>query len=187
MPAVTERSTKPSLLNLVRLGHGTLGVVNLEKTRRWYEEVLGLDVIQTSPISLMVKKGTDQVYAVVETGQANEEMSMHNHNGLDVETVEEVDRAYELLLSVKDEYEIREILKPKTAHGDYSFFFCDLDGNWWEITKVRVGGHGRDFEEEDRDMTGLHDLVKERGVRAHMHDEKFREEAKAYRLAKAKH
>lgn len=175
MPAITERSNKPPLLNLVRIGHGTLCVTNLAKTRRWYEEVLGLNVIQTSPISLMVNKGTDQVYAVVEVGDSRPEMEIHNHNGFDVESREEVDKAYQQLLAVKDEYEIREIRKPQILHGDYTFYFCDLDGNWWEITHARPGGHVRDFKEPERDLTGRHEFVKERGVRAHMHDDKFRE------------
>jgi len=175
MPAITQRSTKPPLLNFKRIGHGTLGVVNIAKTRRFYEEVLGLNVIQTSPISIMVHKGTDQVYAVVEVGEKEEEMDRVNHNGLDVETVEEVDAAYQTLLKCKDEYEIREIRKPGTMHGDYCFYFCDLDGNWWEIVKTRPGGHVRDFDEPERDMTGRgEDLLNKRGVRVHMHDEAFR-------------
>lgn len=176
MPAITERSTAEPLLKFQRIGHGTLGVIELAKTRRFYEEVLGLDVIQTSPISMMVRKGTDQVYAVVEIGGRKDEMDRVNHNGLDVDTVEEVDAAYETLMRVKDEYGLREVRKPGITHGDYCFYFCDLDGNWWEIVKTRVGGHVLDFGEPERDMTGRgQDLVKKRGVRVHMHDEEFRE------------
>lgn len=175
MPAITERASVAPLLKFNRIGHGTLGVVDIAKTRRFYEEVLGLDVIQTSPISLMVKKGTDQVYAVVEVGENKEEMDRHNHNGLDVDSQEEVDAAYETLLRVRDEYGVREVRKPSIMHGDYCFYFCDLDGNWWEIVKTRIGGHALDFQEPERDMTGRgQDLVKKRGVKVHMHDEEFR-------------
>jgi len=177
MPAITQKSTAAPLLSFKRIGHGTIGVIDLAKTRRFYEEVLGLDVLQTSPISLMVRKGTDQVYAVVEVGADKEEMKRVNHNGLDVETAEEVDAAYETLLRVKDEYGLREVRKPGTMHGDYCFYFCDLDGNWWEIVKTRPGGHALDFLEPDRDMTGRgEEFLRKRGVRAHMHDPEFREQ-----------
>src|SRR3546814_16456515 len=108
----------------------SLGVVDLAKSRRFYEEVLGFDGIQTSPISMMIRKGTDQVYAVVEVGERKPDMARINHNGLDVDTDEEVDAAYETLVRVKDEYGLKEIRKPGTTHGDYCFYFVDLDENW---------------------------------------------------------
>ena len=83
MPAITDRAKTEPLLKTVRLGHGTLECADIVKTRRFYEEVLGLEVIQTSPLSLMIRKGTTHTYAVVETGKADKEMHMLNHNGLD--------------------------------------------------------------------------------------------------------
>lgn len=176
MPAITDRSTAEPLLKTVRLGHGTLECADIVKTRRFYEEVLGLEVIQTSPLSLMIRKGTTHTYAVVETGKADKEMHMLNHNGLDVGSPEEVDAAYELLQQVKDEYGIKTIQKPRHSHGDYAFYFCDLDGNWWEIVAVRPGGYAADFGEDDRDLTGRHELGSLRGsvTRIHTHDPEFR-------------
>ena len=176
MPTITDRSTAEPLLKTLRLGHGTLECIDLVKTRRFYEEVLGLEVIQTSPLSLLIRKGTNHTYAVVETGKADKEMPMLNHNGLDVGSPQEVDVAYELLQQVKDEYGIRKLQKPRQAHGDYAFFFCDLDGNWWEIVAVRPGGYAVDFGEEDRDLTGRHELDSLRGsvTHIHTHDAEFR-------------
>jgi catechol 2,3-dioxygenase-like lactoylglutathione lyase family enzyme len=176
MPAITDRSMAAPLLKTARLGHGTLECVDLVKTRRFYEEVLGLEVIQASPLSLMIRKGTTHTYAVVETGKADKEMPMLNHNGLDVGSPDEVDAAYELPQQVKDEYGIRKLQKPRQAHGDYAFFFCDLDGNWWEIVAVRPGGYAADFGEEDRDLTGRHELDALRGsvIHIHTHDAEFR-------------
>ena len=176
MPAITDRAKTEPLLKTLRLGHGTLECADIIKTRRFYEEVLGLEVIQTSPLSLMIRKGTNHTYAVVETGKADKEMPMLNHNGLDVGSPEEVDAAYELLQQVKDVYGIRKIQKPRRAHGDYAFFFCDLDGNWWEIVAVRPGGYAVDFVEDDRDLTGRHELDSLRGgvTHIHTHDAEFR-------------
>src|SRR3546814_11550072 len=86
--------------------------------RSFYEEVLGFDVIQTSPISMMIRKGTDQVYAVVEVGERKPDMARINHNGLDVDTDEEVDAAYEPPVRVNDEYGLKEIRKPGITNGE---------------------------------------------------------------------
>src|SRR3546814_16122172 len=103
-------------------------------------------------------------------------MARINHNGLDVDTDEEVDAAYETLVRVKDEYGLKEIRKPGITHGDYCFYFVDLDENWWEIVKTRPGlGHAEDFTDPERDLTGRgHEFVAKRGVHVHMHDPEFR-------------
>src|SRR3546814_5657918 len=82
-------------------------------------------------------------------------MARINHNGLDVDTDEEVDAAYETLVRVKDEYGLKEIRTPAITHGDDCFYFVDLDANWWEIVKTRPGlGHAEDFTDAERDLTG---------------------------------
>jgi catechol 2,3-dioxygenase-like lactoylglutathione lyase family enzyme len=158
--SITDRATRTPILSTVRLGHGTLECADLARTRRFYEEVLGLDVIQTSRKSLMIRKGTTHTYAVIETGKTAEERVL-SHNGLDVDTPEQVDAAYERILQVKDEYGIRKITKPRVSHGDRSFFFCDLDGNWWEIVAVRPGGYAMNFDDPASDLTGRHELEEE--------------------------
>jgi catechol 2,3-dioxygenase-like lactoylglutathione lyase family enzyme len=171
--SITERSTRPPLLNEIRrLGHGTLECVDLARTRRFYEEVLGLDVIQTSPISLMIRKGYDHVYAVVETGKAAREQDIMNHNGLEVEGDEAVDRCYEKLMAVQDEYGLRKIQKPHKQHGNYAFYFMDLDGNWWEIVSVGPGGYASALYDKNYDITGRHDL--DLGRTGHVNDPAIR-------------
>src|SRR3546814_9864801 len=82
----------------------------------------------------------------------------------------------ETLVRVKDEYGLKEIRKPGITHGDYCFYFVDLDENWWEIVKTRPGlGHAEDFTDPERDLTGRgHEFVAKRGVHVHMHDPEFR-------------
>src|SRR3546814_5091053 len=60
MAMITERSTKEPLLKVRRIGHGTLGVVDLAKSRRFYEEALGFGVLQTSRISMMIRKRSEE-------------------------------------------------------------------------------------------------------------------------------
>ena len=47
------------------LSHGTLGSRDLERTRKFYTEFLGLEVVQTSKISLLIRLGGNHAYAVV--------------------------------------------------------------------------------------------------------------------------
>ena len=59
--------------------------------------------------------------------------------------------------------------------GITRFYFCDLDGNWWEIVAVEPGGYANDYEER-LDLTGRHDLDHVTGsvARIHTHDPEFR-------------
>jgi catechol 2,3-dioxygenase-like lactoylglutathione lyase family enzyme len=175
MPAITDKYTGEPLLKLQRLGHGTLEVVDLVRSRRFYEEVLGLEVIQPSSRSMMVRLNTNHAYAVVETGKPSS-MTMLAHNGLDVGSAEAVHEAYTKLLEVKDKWGIKQLTEPRRMHGDTSFYFTDPDGNWWEIVAVREHGYAADFEDPDRDLSGLHEFDDEKGNVnfSHTHDPDFR-------------
>ena len=64
------------------LSHGTLGSKDLAATRNFYEEFLGLECAQTSKISMMIRLGSDHVYAVVQD-KRKPDMPRINHNGID--------------------------------------------------------------------------------------------------------
>jgi len=131
MSAPMVETAKDPALKLNFLSHGTLESKNLEKARDFYTEFLGLEVVRTSPISLLLRLGGANTIAVVEQKNRDEErMPLLNHNGLDVETQEEVDTAYETVIEQKDEWGLHKITKPILQHGTYSFFF----GTW--ITTV---------------------------------------------------
>jgi catechol 2,3-dioxygenase-like lactoylglutathione lyase family enzyme len=57
---ITKKSTKAPLLNIKFLSHGTLESRDLQASRRFYEEVLGLEVIQQ--IELM---GSDATFLTI--------------------------------------------------------------------------------------------------------------------------
>ena len=98
------------------ISHGTLGSKDLAQTRRFYEEFLGLEVVQTSPISLMIRLGGDHVYAVVQV-KDKPEMPRIYHNGLDVETPQEVDEAYRTVLANQETWGLHKApgRSPSTA------------------------------------------------------------------------
>ena len=60
-----------------------------------------------------------------------------------------------LALRFKDTYGIRQVLPIQDMHGVYSFYFEDLDHNWWEIQYYENGFvHDDYFDFGDRfDMT----------------------------------
>ncbi len=176
---ITDRSTKEPLLKTGPLNHGTLSCVDIVKSRRFYEEVLGMECIQVAPRTLVMRKGTEQTYSVIETGTEST-MPLINHNGFEVGSYEEVDDANQKLLAIKDEWGLKKVNKPMLIHADYTFYFEDFDGNWWEITSVRPGGLSADFDEREDgwDLTGLHDIDgindKQALNNVHTHNPEFR-------------
>jgi len=139
-----------SALKLKFLSHGTLESRELEKTRRFYEDCLGLDTIRTSPRSLMIRLGGENTIAVVENPR-KEAMALLNHNGLDVASREEVEQCHRILEEGKDRWGLKKITKPADQHGTYSFYFSDLDDNWWEILANPAGGYSWMFS-QGRDL-----------------------------------
>src|SRR5260370_8845870 len=88
------QGTKPApALKLNFLSHGTLESRDLAFSRRFYEEFLGLDVVQTSPISLLIRLGGPNSIAVVYSKNVRG-LNLLHHNGLHVRTPEDVDEAH---------------------------------------------------------------------------------------------
>ena len=143
-------------LKLNFLSHGTLESTDLDFTRKFYEEFLGLEVVKTSPISLMIRLGGNNTIATVKC-KTKQPMSLLGHNGLDVETKEEVDECYRIVMEQKDKWKLSKISKPILQHGTYSFYFWDADDNCWEILTNPEGGYRWLFEIGDQTGKGHHD------------------------------
>ena len=147
----TDRPAPALKLNF--LSHGTLESRDLAFSRRFFEEFLGLEVVQTSPISLLIRLGGPNTIAVVFSKQARE-MNLLNHNGLDVRTQEEVDEAHRTVCAEAEKWRLKKITKPHLQHGTYSFFFWDCDDNCWEILTNPAGGYSWLFEQGDQEGKG---------------------------------
>ncbi|MFT5438199.1 MAG: catechol 2,3-dioxygenase-like lactoylglutathione lyase family enzyme [Alphaproteobacteria bacterium] len=135
------------------ISHGTLGSKDLVRSRKFYEEFLGLEVVQTSKISLMIRLGGHHVYAVVKSAK-KPVMDRLFHNGVDVETVADVDESYQTVLDAVDEWGLYDISRPVEQHGTYSFSFWDMDDNCWEILSNPARGYTWIFEQGDLDGRG---------------------------------
>ena len=151
----TDAAAGPLKLNF--LSHGTLESTDLDKSRRFYEEFLGLEVIRTSPISLLMRLGGNNTIAVVEVKE-KVPMPMLNHNGLDVSTKKDVDAA----LAQSERWGIKKVTRPLDQHGTYCFFICDPDDNWWEILTNPEGGYAWMFERGEQTGRGHLDKAFER-------------------------
>lgn len=144
---------KRSVINSKFLSHGTLGSKNLAATRNFYEEFLGIEVTQTSKISLMIRLGGNHIYAVVQDKNMGE-MPRLNHNGIDVESDSEVDKSYQAVIEGTKEWGLHDVSKPAEQHGTYSFHFWDRDGNCWEILSNPRGGYKWIFNMGDLEGKG---------------------------------
>ena len=132
---------KDPALKLNFLSHGTLESKNLEEAREFYTEFLGLEVVRTSPISLLIRLGGANTIAVVEQKNRDDEQ-------------EEVDAAYQTVIEQKEKWGLHKISKPLLQHGTYSFFFWDKDNNCWEILTNPQGGYSWLFEKGDLEGKG---------------------------------
>src|SRR5438128_11475250 len=108
---VAQGGRRQPALRLNFLSHGTLESRDLASSRRFYEEFLGLDVVQTSPISLLIRLGGPNTIAVVYSKKIGE-MNLLNHNGLDVRTKDEVDAAYRTVSAEAEAWRLKKISKP---------------------------------------------------------------------------
>ena len=133
------------LLKTNCLSHGTVECHDLSAARRFYEEVLGFEVVQTSDRSLMMRHGTGTTIAAVETKRKTA-AGIYRHFGLDVSDRASVDKAHQLVVGARKQYDLKKVTKPVFQHGTYSFYMVDADDNWWEILENPKGGYNYVFD-----------------------------------------
>jgi catechol 2,3-dioxygenase-like lactoylglutathione lyase family enzyme len=125
---------KDSMVKPYKLSHGTLMCGDMKKSRQFYEEFLGLEVVRHTKPAMMFRLTTGMHVVAVECSPDKLwDMHVLHHWGVDVATKEEVDEAYKKAQEHRETYGIRKITKPINQHGVYSFYLQDLDKNWWEI------------------------------------------------------
>jgi catechol 2,3-dioxygenase-like lactoylglutathione lyase family enzyme len=150
-----QPAAKTPTLKLKFLSHGTLETKDIDFARTFYEEFMGFEVVRTSKISLWIRLGGQHIYAVVQGVEGKKtEMPFLNHNGVDVETEDDVDECHRLVLRDAEKWKLRKISKPMVQHGTYSFYFWDADDNSWEILANPPGGYTWLFERGDQEGTG---------------------------------
>lgn len=153
---------RKSILKPYVMSHGTLECRNLKESRRFYEEFLGLECVRHAIPAMAIRCGLKFHIIAVEVGDNVHPLNVLNHWGVDVESIEKVDEAYANAIKYKDAYKIRQIMKPVSQHGVYSFYLEDLDHNWWEIQHIPGFQHEDMFDFGDRfsmdDATNVKEL-----------------------------
>ena len=126
------------------LERGTFLTTDLAAVRRLFEEALGLECVRYAPDALYVRERghrpgeplAGQPYLVLDVREVKtiaNPQAMLNHWGVFVDTQSDVDRAYATLIEHQQRFHLKKVQKPRAAHGAYSFYFEDMDSNWWEV------------------------------------------------------
>jgi len=118
---------------------------DLAKSRRFYEEFLGLEVVRHARPAMMLRLKTACTSSAVCIGEKVPTSRAHSL-GVNVATREEVDRARR---GAAAEGDIRnpENHKVLERHGAYGFYFQDLDNNGGD--PARAARHRRFFSKGD--------------------------------------
>ena len=130
---LAPEKTNAPVVRPMLLSHGTLMCKDLARSRRFYEEFLGLEVVRHARPAMMLRLKTGMYVVAVCIGENVPNQHVLTHWGLNVASREEVDRAHADAVRLKDVYGIQKINKVLARHGAYGFYFQDLDNNWWEI------------------------------------------------------
>ena len=142
---------KSAIIKSQRLSHGTLECRDLEASRIFYEEFLGLETVYHGKRTMLIRKGGYWGVVCVDRGDKVRPVGPLNHWGIDVETRELVDLSRENAIKYKSKYGIQKVHQALDQHGVYSFYLQDLDGNWWEIQSLpEPEMYDRLFERGDR-------------------------------------
>jgi catechol 2,3-dioxygenase-like lactoylglutathione lyase family enzyme len=117
------------------LTHGTIQCENLQATRRFYENVLGLEVVQLWPNSIYVKHSSTPWYVVnLEAAPENRKYMVRSQRfTLALESIDAVKEAHRQLREDGKEVGITELEEIQESSGRASFLLSDLNRNWWEI------------------------------------------------------
>jgi catechol 2,3-dioxygenase-like lactoylglutathione lyase family enzyme len=114
--------------------HGTLQCDNVERSRRFYLEVLGLEIAAGFNKAQYIKHPAAPWYIVVLQRSPRRYLAPVNRFTLSVATSAEVAQAHRELASNGEKVGITELGRLENTDGRANFIFSDLDRNWWELT-----------------------------------------------------
>jgi catechol 2,3-dioxygenase-like lactoylglutathione lyase family enzyme len=120
------------------LTHGTIESNNLDVSRRFYREVLGLDVVSPSPSVKphYVKHSSTPWYIVsLQVPQSEKKiLGPRQRFTLAVESASALTEAHRWLKESSEEAGVTALTEPMEDNRSVSFLLSDPDNNWWEIT-----------------------------------------------------
>ena len=118
------------------LTHGTITCINIEASRRFYQEVLGLDVVSPSHTVKphYIKHPSTPWYIVSLEREPRPSAVVHQRFAVAVESATAVEEAHRWMKESGKELGVTELEEIQERSGGVSFLLSDLDANWWEIS-----------------------------------------------------
>ncbi|MGH7851908.1 MAG: VOC family protein, partial [Candidatus Binatia bacterium] len=114
--------------------HGTLQCDNVERSRRFYVEVLGLEIAAGFNTAQYIKHPSAPWYIVVLQRSPRQYLAPVNRFTLQVASASEVEEAHREFAAKGESLGITELGKLESTNGGTNFIFSDPDRNWWELT-----------------------------------------------------
>lgn len=124
------------------LTHGTRECDEKDRSRCFYEEVLGLEISGGGRTSVYIKHHTTPWYVVVLPGRTRHYVSSLNRFTLELSSADEVEEAHRRFLASGTELGISEVGDLTSEDGEVSFVFSDFDQNWWDLCANTNGQEG---------------------------------------------
>lgn len=120
------------------LTHGTITCLNLEASRRFYMEVLGLDVVSPSrsvkPHYIKHPSTPWYVVSLEKTAEERKLLTPLQRYTLTMESISDVTAAHGWLKESSASLGVTELGELEESGGAVSFMLSDPDRNWWEVT-----------------------------------------------------
>jgi catechol 2,3-dioxygenase-like lactoylglutathione lyase family enzyme len=113
--------------------HGTLVATDLEVSKNFYADVLGLDVHRFSDHVIYIKHPTTKTFVVCAVRQNAPVFSPNFRNTLTVASRDEVKAAYREFSDPGKTLPVSELFELKETDGGTSFCFRDHGSNCWEL------------------------------------------------------
>jgi len=114
--------------------HGTLQCDDIERSRRFYVDVLGLEIAAGFNTAQYIKHPVSPWYIVVLQRSPRQYLAPVNRFTLQIGSAAEVEQAYQEFQTNRSQLGITEVGTLESNNDKASFIFSDLDKNWWELT-----------------------------------------------------
>jgi catechol 2,3-dioxygenase-like lactoylglutathione lyase family enzyme len=114
--------------------HGTLQCDDIERSRRFYTEVLGLEIAAGFNNAQYIKHASAPWYIVVLKRSPRQYLAPVNRFTLELGSQTEVEQAHRDFAASRETIGITELGDLDQTNGNVNFIFSDVDRNWWELT-----------------------------------------------------
>jgi catechol 2,3-dioxygenase-like lactoylglutathione lyase family enzyme len=114
--------------------HGTLQCDDIERSRRFYTEVLGLEIAAGFNNAQYIKHAASPWYIVVLKRSPRQYLAPVNRFTLELGSPAEVEQAHREFAMNREAIGITDLGGLESANGATCFIFSDVDKNWWEVT-----------------------------------------------------